>query len=122
VIVLSGWYAHSIPVCTWWCPRRSFGIVVCGRLVDLLVEVGEPGPIFGPGAVVEHGVGAVRRGRYAEQSPDVHRPAGCGRQSGDVVQALGVGDMDGAPGEGQGPHGAVAAERGGSPADQVGPG
>ena len=46
-------------------PGRSLDVVVCVRLRQLVVEVGQPGAVLGPGPVVEDRVGAEARQRLA---------------------------------------------------------
>ena len=66
-------------------------------LRQLVVEIGQPGAVFGAGAVVENRVGAERgdrRGRPAvttgHQLGRGHFPAGRGEQDGQVAQSLRV--------------------------------
>jgi Amidase len=91
-------------------PVGAVRVMVGAGLVELGVELGQAGPVGGPGLVVQHRVGAARGRGAAEQPHGVDRLAGGTEQGRQVAEALAVGQVGGDAVEGQGPHPALAAE------------
>ena len=99
-------------------PGRSFDVVMCVRLGQIVVEVSQPGAVGGPGPAVEDRVGAERgerRGCPAVNTGDQlgrgHFPPRGGEQDREVAQALRVAQRDAAAVERNRPHVPVAAEQ-----------
>jgi hypothetical protein len=101
-------------------PRQGgpLGVGPALGLVDLLLQVGEPGAELPAGPLVQDLVGAQAQARQAglpaarggHQLGRVDRLAGRGEQRGEVAQPLGVPHANRLPGELERPLGAVPAE------------